>query len=153
MITCTQLAMAYLGRAGINTLAAVMGVTDVDPFILGITQTAGAATPLKLGAEAVLIAAASNNFVKGIYAYAFADRKTGRRASVFSRRSRYSVFSLCFGFRGVPKFVLSPEPRGRAALQLGYSRGTHAFKGTASAGGMAASSQLLHVNRFRAVSG
>ncbi|MGB7556598.1 MAG: MgtC/SapB family protein [Candidatus Korobacteraceae bacterium] len=80
MITCTQLAMAYLGRAGINTLAAIMGVTDVDPFILGITQTAGAATPLKLGAEAVLIAAASNNFVKGIYAYAFADRKTGTQS-------------------------------------------------------------------------
>jgi uncharacterized membrane protein (DUF4010 family) len=80
MITCTQLAVAYLGRAGINTLAAVMGVTDVDPFILGITQTAGTSTPLKLGAEAVLIAAASNNFVKGIYAYAFADRKTGMQS-------------------------------------------------------------------------
>ena len=77
MITATQLAVAYLGRAGINTLAAIMGVTDVDPFILGITQTAGAGTALKLGAEAILIAAASNNFVKGIYAYAFADRKTG----------------------------------------------------------------------------
>jgi len=77
MIACTQLAVAYLGRAGINTLAAIMGVTDVDPFILGITQTAGAGTSLKLGAEAVLIAASSNNFVKGIYAYAFADRKTG----------------------------------------------------------------------------
>jgi uncharacterized membrane protein (DUF4010 family) len=77
MIACTQLAMAYLGRAGINTLAAIMGVTDVDPFILGITQTAGGGTSLKLGAEAVLIAASSNNFVKGIYAYAFADRKTG----------------------------------------------------------------------------
>ncbi len=80
MITCTQLAMAYLGRAGINTLAAIMGVTDVDPFILGITQTAGASTPLKLGAEAVLIAAASNNFVKGIYAYGFADRRTGMQS-------------------------------------------------------------------------
>ena len=80
MVTCTQLAVAYLGRAGINTLAAIMGVTDVDPFILGITQTAGANTPLKLGAEAVLIAAASNNFVKGIYAYAFADRKTGMQS-------------------------------------------------------------------------
>ena len=77
MITCTQLAVAYLGRAGINTLAAIMGVSDVDPFILGITQTAGTTTPVKLGAEAVLIAAASNNFVKGIYAYAFADHKTG----------------------------------------------------------------------------
>jgi uncharacterized membrane protein (DUF4010 family) len=77
MITATQLAVAYLGRAGINTLAAIMGVSDVDPFILGITQTAGASTALKLGAEAILIAAASNNFVKGIYAYFFADRKTG----------------------------------------------------------------------------
>jgi uncharacterized membrane protein (DUF4010 family) len=77
MIACTQLAVAYLGRAGINTLAAVMGVTDVDPFILGITQTAGTGPSLKLGAEAVVIAASSNNFVKGIYAYAFADRKTG----------------------------------------------------------------------------
>jgi uncharacterized membrane protein (DUF4010 family) len=77
MITATQLAVAYLGRAGINTLAAIMGVADVDPFILGITQTAGAGTVLKLGAEAILIAAASNNFVKGIYAYFFADRKTG----------------------------------------------------------------------------
>jgi uncharacterized membrane protein (DUF4010 family) len=80
MITATQLAIAYLGRAGINTLAAIMGVTDVDPFILGITQTAGASTPSKLGAEAILIAAASNNFVKGIYAYAFADRKTGMQS-------------------------------------------------------------------------
>ena len=77
MITATQLAVAYLGRAGINTLAAIMGVSDVDPFILGITQTAGAGADLKLGAEAILIAAASNNFVKGIYAYFFADRKTG----------------------------------------------------------------------------
>ena len=77
MITATQLAVAYLGRAGINTLAAIMGVSDVDPFILGITQTAGVSATVKLGAEAILIAAASNNFVKGIYAYMFADRKTG----------------------------------------------------------------------------
>jgi uncharacterized membrane protein (DUF4010 family) len=77
MITVTQLAVAYLGRAGVITLAAIMGVSDVDPFILGITQTAGVSAAAKLGAEAILIAAASNNFVKGIYAYAFADRKTG----------------------------------------------------------------------------
>ena len=77
MLACTQLAVVYLGRAGVNTLAAIMGVTDVDPFILGMTQSAGTTTPLKLAAAAVLIAAASNNFVKGIYAYSLADRKTG----------------------------------------------------------------------------
>jgi uncharacterized membrane protein (DUF4010 family) len=77
MLVATQLAVTYLGRAGVNTLAAIMGVTDVDPFIMGMTQAAGALTPLKVAAAAVLIAAASNNLVKGIYAYSVADRKTG----------------------------------------------------------------------------
>ena len=80
MLACTQLAVIYLGRAGVNTLAAIMGVTDVDPFILGMTQSAGGTTPLRLAAAAVLIAAASNNFVKGIYAYSLADRKTGTQS-------------------------------------------------------------------------
>jgi uncharacterized membrane protein (DUF4010 family) len=77
MLIATQLAVTYLGRAGVNTLAVIMGVTDVDPFIMGMTQAAGTLTPLKVAAAAVLIAAASNNFVKGIYAYSLADRKTG----------------------------------------------------------------------------
>jgi uncharacterized membrane protein (DUF4010 family) len=54
-----------------------MGVTDVDPFIMGMTQAAGTLTPLKAAAIGVLIAAASNNMVKGIYSYSLADRKTG----------------------------------------------------------------------------
>jgi uncharacterized membrane protein (DUF4010 family) len=77
MLVATQLAVTYLGRAGVNTLAAIMGVTDVDPFVMGMTQAAGSLTPLKVAAAAVLIAAASNNLVKGIYAYSLADRKTG----------------------------------------------------------------------------
>jgi uncharacterized membrane protein (DUF4010 family) len=35
---------------------------------------------LKVAAGAVLIAAASNNLVKGIYAFSFADRKTGTQS-------------------------------------------------------------------------
>jgi uncharacterized membrane protein (DUF4010 family) len=77
MLVATQLAVTYLGKAGVNTLAAIMGVTDVDPFIMGMTQAAGTLTPLKIAAAAVLISAASNNLVKGIYAYSLADRKTG----------------------------------------------------------------------------
>jgi uncharacterized membrane protein (DUF4010 family) len=79
MLVATQLAVTYLGRAGVNALAAVMGVTDVDPFIMGMTQAAGTLTPLKVAAVAVLIAAASNNLIKGIYAYSLADKKTGRQ--------------------------------------------------------------------------
>jgi uncharacterized membrane protein (DUF4010 family) len=80
MLVATQLAVTYLGRAGLNTLAAVMGVTDVDPFVMGLTQAAGAITPVKVAAGAVLIAAASNNVVKGIYAYSLSDPKTGRES-------------------------------------------------------------------------
>ncbi|MFZ3264256.1 MAG: MgtC/SapB family protein [Terriglobales bacterium] len=77
MLVATQLAVTYLGRAGVNILAAVMGVTDVDPFIMGMTQAAGTITPLKVAAVAVMIAAASNNLIKGIYSYSLADKKTG----------------------------------------------------------------------------
>jgi len=83
MLVATQLAVTYLGRAGVNLLAAVMGVTDVDPFIMGMTQAAGSLTPLKVAAAAVAIAAASNNLVKGIYAYSLADKKTGIQALSF----------------------------------------------------------------------
>lgn len=77
MLAATQLAVTYLGKAGVDSLAAMMGVTDVDPFILGMTQSVGTLTPLKVGAGAILIAAASNNLAKAIYAYSLADRKTG----------------------------------------------------------------------------
>lgn len=83
MLVLTQLAVSYLGTAGVNTLAAIMGVTDVDPFIMGMTQAAGTLTPLKTAAVAILIATSSNNFMKGIYAYSLADRKTGRQALAF----------------------------------------------------------------------
>jgi uncharacterized membrane protein (DUF4010 family) len=76
MLVATQLAVTYLGKAGVDILAAIMGVTDVDPFIMGMAQAGGAVTPLKEAAGAVLIAAASNNLIKGIYAYGLAGEKT-----------------------------------------------------------------------------
>jgi hypothetical protein len=54
-----------------------MGVTDVDPFIMGMTQSTPSLTPLAVASASILIAAAGNNALKGIYAYAMADRKTG----------------------------------------------------------------------------
>ena len=83
MLVVTQLAVTYLGKAGVDVLAAIMGVSDVDPFIMGLTQAAGTLTPVKLAAGAILIAAASNNVVKGIYAYSMSDRKTGSMSLAF----------------------------------------------------------------------
>jgi uncharacterized membrane protein (DUF4010 family) len=83
MLIITQLAVTYLGQGGVYTLAAIMGVSDVDPFIMGLTQAAGSLTPVKVAAGAILIAAASNNVVKGIYAYSLADKKTGLQSLLF----------------------------------------------------------------------
>ncbi len=66
-----------------NTLAAIVGITDITPFIMGLTQSAGNLTPLNVAAGAILISAASNNMVKGIFAYSMADRKTGRQSLAF----------------------------------------------------------------------
>ena len=88
VLVLTNLAREYLGRAGLYSLAAIMGVTDVDPFILGLAQGGAAATPLRIAAAAIVIAAASNNVVKAIYAYSFADRTTGRRSLAMLLGSR-----------------------------------------------------------------
>ncbi len=80
VLVLTKLSHAYLGHAGLYTLAALMGVSDVDPFILGLAQGRAAATPLRIAAAAIVVAASSNNIVKAIYAYSFADRATGRRS-------------------------------------------------------------------------
>lgn len=80
IIILTHYTVLYLGKGGIYTLAGIMGITDVDPFILGLTQSAGKSTPASIAAAAIAIAAASNNLVKGCYAIIFADRPTGKQS-------------------------------------------------------------------------
>lgn len=82
MLFITHLAVLYLGRAGLYSLAGVMGVTDVDPFILSLADSAGSLTPVMLAAGAITIAAASNNLIKGVYAYGFGGRRTGLQGLV-----------------------------------------------------------------------
>jgi uncharacterized membrane protein (DUF4010 family) len=78
MLFITHFALLYLGRAGLFALAGVMGITDVDPFILSLAASGSVLTPISLAGGAIIIAAASNNLIKGIYAYGFSDRRTGR---------------------------------------------------------------------------
>jgi len=83
MLVATHLAVTYLGNRGVYTLAAIMGVSDVDPFIMGMTQAAPAQTSVDVAAAAILIAAASNNLVKGIYAAVLGSRAAGRQGLGF----------------------------------------------------------------------
>ena len=98
MIILTYFAVRYLGTAGMYVLAAVMGVTDVDPFIMSLTQSASTTVALGLTANAILIATASNNLVKGIYAYTLSSRKTGRQSLTFLLvLSALGLIPLLFG--------------------------------------------------------
>lgn len=77
LLVVTTLVLRHFGNLGMYALAVVMGAVDVDPFIMGLAQTAGSTTPLAAAAAAILVTTASNNVLKGIYAFVFADRRTG----------------------------------------------------------------------------
>jgi uncharacterized membrane protein (DUF4010 family) len=79
-MVATSYAVTRLGSGGIYGMAVITGLAPVDPFIMGLTQTAGRLTPMGLAAGGVVVAAASNNFAKAIIAAVLGDSKTGRES-------------------------------------------------------------------------
>ncbi len=88
----TRLVAERFGGTGVLILAAIMGAADVDPFILGLTQQVGTTLPLETAALAVVLAAATNNLMKGIYSIVFGSTTTGRIA--FISLSSLGIISL-----------------------------------------------------------
>ena len=80
----TELVKAYAGDAGVLTLAAVVGVTDIDPFILSVLQ----GSQISLIVSAILVAMMSNTMVKGIYFATLVP--AGRKETLV----RYGVWAL-----------------------------------------------------------
>jgi uncharacterized membrane protein (DUF4010 family) len=78
----TNFALIHLGNGGIYGMAVISGLAPVDPFIMGLTQTAGKMTAMSLAVAGVILAAASNNFTKAFIALALADRRTGRQSLI-----------------------------------------------------------------------
>ncbi len=73
---------ARYGQTGVLGLAAIAGATDVDPFVLSLAQgSVTGMTPHALAA-AILIAAASNNALKALYAVLFGSLKACGRPAV-----------------------------------------------------------------------
>ena len=61
----TTLVKNAFGEAGLLTLSALVGVTDIDPFILSLIR--GSAAVSRLIVTAILLAMMSNTIVKGVY--------------------------------------------------------------------------------------
>jgi uncharacterized membrane protein (DUF4010 family) len=70
------------GTEGIYWLAAIVGFSDIDPFVLNLAQGGTAGIGDHAVAVAVLIAASSNNVLKAAYAVAFGGRRTWPSAIV-----------------------------------------------------------------------
>jgi uncharacterized membrane protein (DUF4010 family) len=63
------------GLSGIFALAAVVGFSDIDPFVLSLAQGSAANISLAGAGAAILIASSSNNVLKAIYVWGFGGRR------------------------------------------------------------------------------
>jgi uncharacterized membrane protein (DUF4010 family) len=68
----TSWARATFGQDGVFWLAAIVGVGDIDPFVLSLAQGGGSGLPASDLVAAILIAASSNNMLKAAYCLSFA---------------------------------------------------------------------------------
>jgi uncharacterized membrane protein (DUF4010 family) len=78
----SAVAKSQFGTSGIDGLAAVVGVTDIDPFVLNLTQGGISGVQNADLAAAILIAASSNNILKAIYAASFAGGRATAASAV-----------------------------------------------------------------------
>jgi uncharacterized membrane protein (DUF4010 family) len=70
------------GLAGIYSLAAVVGVTDIDPFVLNLAQGGTSGVSASAIAAAILIASSSNNLLKAAYAVSFAGGRATKASAI-----------------------------------------------------------------------
>jgi uncharacterized membrane protein (DUF4010 family) len=70
------------GASGILVLSAVVGFTDIDPFVLNIAQGGIGGMSVASLCAAVLIAASSNNVAKAAYAIGFGGIAAARRPAM-----------------------------------------------------------------------
>jgi uncharacterized membrane protein (DUF4010 family) len=74
MAAITQFVTTHFGNLGLQILSTIVGFTDIDPFILSLVQGKYSVSNNDL-IQAILIAVASNNILKAIYAGIFSKWK------------------------------------------------------------------------------
>ena len=95
----TEYVMNTYGNSGVTSLAYIVGVTDIDPFLLNLLQHAGTITESTV-ALAILNATNSNNVLKMIYAITLTSQKMNKKLILnFSILIATGVFaSIVFSF-------------------------------------------------------
>ncbi|MGJ0484827.1 MAG: MgtC/SapB family protein [Methylomicrobium sp.] len=78
----TQYVITHFGLTGLNFLALVVGLTDIDPFILSLLSGKFPVSELAIVA-AIILASGSNNLLKAAYAVFFARNPSVRFGAVW----------------------------------------------------------------------
>jgi len=73
----TEYVMRTYGTSGVTTLAFIVGVTDIDPFLLNLLQHQGGITETTI-ALAIINATNSNNILKMFYALALSSKSLNK---------------------------------------------------------------------------
>jgi uncharacterized membrane protein (DUF4010 family) len=81
ILLLTAWVQSIFGQAGIFSLAGIVGLTDIDPFVLTLAQGGAAGMSVPAVAAAILLAASANNIAKACYALGFGGLKATRRAA------------------------------------------------------------------------
>jgi uncharacterized membrane protein (DUF4010 family) len=88
------------GQTGVLVLAALVGATDIDPFVINIAQGGVSGLSIAILSGAIMIAASANNVAKAAYAVSFGGMQSARRPA-------FMLFVLAlFGFAAAAIYVL-----------------------------------------------
>jgi uncharacterized membrane protein (DUF4010 family) len=93
----TAWATQRFGSAGTYALAAIVGVSDIDPFVLNLAQGDASHITVATGASAILIAASSNNVVKAIYALVYSKGRTRVSAGMLVLLAVFGIAAAAAG--------------------------------------------------------
>jgi uncharacterized membrane protein (DUF4010 family) len=74
----TDFVMKTYGNAGVASLAYVVGITDIDPFLLNLLQHKMGITEMTIGL-AIINATNSNNILKMIYALSLSSKTINKK--------------------------------------------------------------------------
>jgi uncharacterized membrane protein (DUF4010 family) len=98
----TEWIRTAFGQTGVLVLAALVGVTDIDPFVINIAQGGVPGLSVTALSAAILIAASANNVAKAAYALGFGGVQS-------SRRSASMLLALAIaGFSAAAIYILWP---------------------------------------------
>lgn len=76
----TKYVLDYSAAAGLRALSFVVGFSDITPFVVSVLQGEFGLSDTRI-LQAILIASASNNFMKAVYTYVFGSRRTANLAA------------------------------------------------------------------------